>query len=45
MPGTRSNKSIEGAGTFETKNKEQPRVRIIIRLLLIRENPPNADCF
>lgn len=45
MPGTHSHKTIEGGGTFETKNKEQPRVKIIIRLLLIRENPPNADCF
>lgn len=45
MSGTGTHKSPEGAGKLEGKNKKQPQVRIIIGLLLISENPPNADCF
>lgn len=45
MAATSTHKSPEGAGKLEGKNKNQPQVRIIIRLLLISENPPNADCF
>lgn len=41
--GAHRHKSLEAAGTFEAKHKEE--VRNIIGLASIGGTPPNADCF